>query len=147
MTLDVAAEVTASGTLLVTVATNLPDGSELGGWLSSGDYQAQDRRYVDDGVVVLGPFSDDGGRLQPGTYDFSVSMSIARLQSAEVRRYVGEKRELMTVRTSCRTRLWAASGSTSIQPSRSPKPGLQAPPGRILRVFGQSRPRSVGVRP
>lgn len=95
VTLDVAAEVTSSGTLLVTVATNLPDGSELGGWLSSADYQAQDRRYVDGGVVVLGPFSNDGGRLPSGSYDFSVSMSVARLQSPEVRQYIGEKGELM----------------------------------------------------
>ena len=96
MTLDLAAEVTASGALLVTVATNLPDGADVGGWLSSGDYQAQDHQFVDGGVVVLGPFSDDGGRLQSGTYGFSVSMSVARLQSAEVRRYIGEKGELMT---------------------------------------------------
>lgn len=96
VTLDVSAEVASSGMLLVTVATNLPDGSELGGWLSSGDYQAQDRRYVDRGVVVLGPYGDHGAGLQSGTYDFSVSMSVARLQSREVRQYIGEKGELMT---------------------------------------------------
>ena len=96
MSISVEPEHTAAGTLIVTATTNLPDGAELMGWLSSGDYQAQDKQFVDGGVVVLGPFGDNGSGLQSGTYNLSVSMSVARLQSDEVRAYIGEKGELMT---------------------------------------------------
>jgi hypothetical protein len=96
VSIELEAQLQADGSLLVVATTNLPDGAELGGWLSSGDYQAQDRRYVDGGKVELGPFSDNYEPLASGTYKFSVSLSIASLQSAEVRQYIGEKGDLMT---------------------------------------------------
>lgn len=87
----------ADGTLSVTAESNLPDGADLMASLRTPDgSMAQDRAFLDSGRVEFGPFSDHGGRLPSGSYELSISMSTARLQSATVRQYIGETGELMT---------------------------------------------------
>ena len=63
---------------------------------SGAGYHAQDSALLADGVAVFGPFSDNGAGLPEGNYDLSISMSIASLQAAAVRQYIGENGELMT---------------------------------------------------
>jgi hypothetical protein len=88
--------VNPDGTLLVVAQTNLPDGAELMAGLFSDGYHGQDKSYVDGGVAEFGPFGDGGGAMPTGSYELSISLSMASLQSAAVRNYIGESGELMT---------------------------------------------------
>jgi len=89
--------VDANGQVNVAVHTSLPDGAELMiGLFSDAGYRAQDTAFVADGEARFGPFSDDGDQVPVGSYELSISMSLAFLQSAEVRQTIGQRGELMT---------------------------------------------------
>ena len=62
--------------------TNLPNGIELMVTLrrKESSYMAQDKTTVRDGAFRVGPFSQKGAGLNPGTYALEVSMPLANLQ-------------------------------------------------------------------
>jgi hypothetical protein len=62
--------------------TNLPDGVELMVTLSrrESSYMAQDKAKVSQGTFKVGPFSQGGAGLNPGTYTIEVSMPLAGVQ-------------------------------------------------------------------
>ena len=62
--------------------TNLPDGIEIMITLrrKESNYMAQDKTKVKDGAFRVGPFSQKGVALNPGTYMLEVTMPLASLQ-------------------------------------------------------------------
>lgn len=62
--------------------TNLPDGIELMITLQrkESNYMAQDKANVSGGSFQVGPFSQNGASLNPGTYTLEVSMPLANFQ-------------------------------------------------------------------
>lgn len=95
LTMDVV--VNDDGSVSVSAASNLPDGTELGGSVfAEGSFMAQDTQALQDGKAEFGPFSDKGGPLPSATYEVSVTMPIARNQPDEVRAIIGESGENLT---------------------------------------------------
>lgn len=93
--IEVQISTTAEGVPMPVIAgkTNLPDGATLLVNLRrrEGNFLAQDAVTVAGSAFRAGPFSARGAPLPPGTYEVSVSMSIARLQSASVQTVIGDK--------------------------------------------------------
>jgi hypothetical protein len=78
--------------------TTLPDGAKLLVTLSRPEskYMAQDDVVVRSGQFRTSSFTQRGQPFNPGTYGVVVSMSLAELQSPEVRAVIGSKGEKMT---------------------------------------------------
>lgn len=87
---------TSSGAVAVEADTNLPEGAELmASFFIEGGFFAQDEAKVQNGHASFGPFSDQGVALQ-GTYDFSITLPIARNQPPSVQTCIGEAGEYLT---------------------------------------------------
>ena len=82
---------------MVLAQTNLPDTAELMAsfYADGGAYFAQDTAPVIGGAAEFGPFSDDGVPLL-GTYEFSITLPIARNQPEAVQECIGSAGELLT---------------------------------------------------
>lgn len=86
----------ASGGIKINATSNLPDGAEMGAsFFVEGGYFAQDEGTLENGQVSFGPFSDKGTPLR-GTYEMSITLSIARNQPASVQACIGAAGELLT---------------------------------------------------
>lgn len=68
----------------------------MAGLTSDTGYHGQAHALVHGGQAIFGPFRDNGAGLLSGDYELSISLSVARLQSAAVRKYLGETGELMS---------------------------------------------------
>lgn len=77
--------------------TNLPDSTELivTIYRTESKYMAQDKVVVRNGQFRTVQFSQKSEPLNPGSYSIAISMSLAELQSPEVRKVVGAKGEKM----------------------------------------------------
>ena len=97
VTFTIDAVVNGDGTVSLTAASNLPDGTELGGHVSAeGGYRGSGSAVLQDGKASFGPFSKDGGALPAGTYEVNVTMPIARNQPEAVKAIIGEHGENLT---------------------------------------------------
>jgi hypothetical protein len=77
--------------------TNLPDGTKLMVTLSrkASSYSAQDTATVQNGSFRVGPFSQGGSPLNPGTYDVVVSAAVGLVQPKSVQAIIGKKGEAL----------------------------------------------------
>lgn len=95
VTLNVSPNVNADdGTVLFSIATNLPEDTELMVTVSNEDgYTAQDKAVVlANGVANTSEFSNDGAGLS-GKYTVRVSMSLPKLQKDSVQEVIGKNGE------------------------------------------------------
>lgn len=95
VTLDVSPNVNSEdGTVLFSIATNLPEDTELMVTVSNEEgYIAQDKAVVlANGVANTSEFSNDGAGLS-GMYIVKVSMSLPKLQKDSVQAVIGQNGE------------------------------------------------------
>lgn len=80
---------------VISGVTNLPDNTKLIIELSrnQSNYSAQGKAKVVAGKFQVGPFSQYGSPLNPGTYVIEVTMPVPMVQSAEVKALTGPKGE------------------------------------------------------
>ncbi|MDR0584627.1 MAG: hypothetical protein LBG57_09820 [Treponema sp.] len=80
---------------LFTVQTNLPESTELLASLydeTGEEILAQDKKVVNDGVSIFGPFRNQQGKLS-GKYILSVTMPVMLVQNEKVKKILGENGE------------------------------------------------------
>jgi len=92
LNVSVKVELEGGDTPTVVGKTNLPDGTMLMVTVSrkASSYMGQTEATVSSGSFRAGPFSDNGGALNPGQYVVNVFTPLAALQPAAVRTIIGE---------------------------------------------------------
>jgi hypothetical protein len=82
----------------VSGTTNLSDGTELLITIDRADikFMAQDKVVVRAGGFSTKELSDKGRGLLPGRYSIDVTMPVAAVQSADVRKVIGARGERLT---------------------------------------------------
>lgn len=87
-----------NGKIRLKLNSNLPDGSELMITLSgkNTNYIGQNKVVLKNGEAESEEFSNRGEAMESGEYNLSISLSLARLQSDEVRAVIGEDGEYLT---------------------------------------------------
>lgn len=85
-------KVEGEGKPVIMAKTNLPDGTKLLVTISrkESSYMGQDRTQVSNGGFRVGPFSQKGAPLNPGTYTLEVTSPLATLQPQSVQVAIGQ---------------------------------------------------------
>lgn len=92
LNIAITTRVEGEGKPIVIAKTNLPDGTKLLVTISrkESSYMGQDKAQVAKGEFRVGPFSQKGAPLNPGTYTLEVTSPLAALQPQSVQVVIGQ---------------------------------------------------------
>ena len=98
VSIDAQEMIDETGKIAFSIATNLPDETELMLTLTEngGNYRGQGKVVIKDNAGISEKFSQKGDALPAGQYKLDISMSLAKFQTESVQSVIGVDGEYLT---------------------------------------------------